>query len=140
MANLAANRVMPSRAVNSITIGCKANVRVYSGSLVFNDAGVGRGGTPAVDTPVLGVNSEEVNNVGGADNALNLTAELGCFPFGIGSSGDALTAADIGATVYAIDDNTVGKTSGTNTRPVAGKLVRIENGQAWVQLPIPTTL
>ncbi|MBX9944941.1 MAG: hypothetical protein K2Y40_12735 [Reyranella sp.] len=140
MANQAANRYVPSRAVNTITIGAKAATRLWSGSFVFNDAGVGRGGAPTAATPVLGVNQAEVNNLDGADNALDVVAELGCFPFGIGSAGDALTAADYGKDVFAIDDQTVGKTNGGATRPTAGKLVRIENGQAWVQMPVPTTL
>jgi hypothetical protein len=132
--SLSANRNAPSRRVSSITIGVKGAAHIYAGGFVFNDAGVGRGGTPTATTPVLGVATAEVNNTG-ADNAVNVTADREqAYPFNNGTSGDLLAAADIGNDVYAVDDNTVGKTSGTNTRPIAGKLVAIDAYGCWVQL------
>jgi hypothetical protein len=135
MGNLSANRNVPSRAVSSITIGAKGGAHIYAGGFVFNDAGVGRGGTPTATTPVLGVATYEVDNTNGADNAVNVKADRErAYPFNNGTSGDLLAATDIGNDVYAVDDNTVGKTSGTNTRPIAGKLVAIDALGCWVQL------
>ena len=51
--------------------------------------------------------------------------DTGTFYLSVGLSADALTQADVGADVYLIDGNTVGKTSGSSTRPVAGKLASI---------------
>jgi hypothetical protein len=58
-----------------------------------------------------------------------LGIDTGSFYFSVGLSSDALTQADVGATVYAIDGNTVGKTDGGAARPVAGKLASIGVGQ-----------
>lgn len=51
--------------------------------------------------------------------------DTGTFYLSIGTNSDALTQADVGATVYLIDGNTVGKTDGGAARPVAGKLASI---------------
>lgn len=136
MTALSANKLRDSRDVNSITMGAKTGVHVYGGAMVFNDAGYARGGTPTATTPVLGVSQVEVDNSGGGNGALSVTADRGrAYPFANGTSGDLLAAADIGNQVYAIDDNTVGKTNGSSTRPVAGTLVAIDaQGQCWVKV------
>lgn len=133
---LSANRLAGEREVNSITMGAKAAAHVYAGGLVFNDAGYARGGVPTATTAVLGVAAGEVDNSAGANGALPVTAmRRRAWPFANGSAGDVLAAADIGNPVYAVDDATVGKTSGTNTRPIAGTLVAIDaQGQCWVEI------
>lgn len=136
MTALAANRNPDLRGVTSITLGAKTNVHVYAGGFVFNDAGWARGGVPTVNTPVLGISRDEVDNTGGANGAKNVVAERGdAYPFANGAGGDALAAADIGKNVYAIDDATVGKTDGAGTRPVAGTLVALgADSIPWVQI------
>jgi hypothetical protein len=131
-----ANRNTPYRGVTSITIGAKAAVHVYAGGFAFNDAGWGRGGVPTATTPVLGVVRNEVDNTSGANGALNVIADReGAYPFFNSASGDLLANTDIGNDVYAADDQTVAKTSNTNVRPIAGKLVAIDaNGMCWVQI------
>ena len=67
---------------------------------------------------------------GGTAHGLHFAGiDTGSFYLSSGSSGDALTQADVGATVYLIDGNTVGKTDGSATRPPAGKLASIGVGQ-----------
>ncbi len=133
---LAANRNPDFKAVTSITLGLKTGVHVYAGGLVFNDAGWARGGTPTVSTLVVGVSRDEADNTGGGNGAKNVVADReGAYPFLNGTSGDALAAADIMKDVYAIDDVTVGKTDGSGTRPVAGKLVAFgADGIPWVMI------
>lgn len=66
---------------------------------------------------------------GGTTAGLHLAGiDTGSFWLTPGTSSDALTQADVGATVYAIDGNTVGKTDGGAARPVAGKLAEIGTG------------
>src|SRR4051812_36719789 len=136
MTALAANRNADVRGVSSITLGAKTNVVVYAGGFVFNDAGWARGGVPTAITPVLGISRDFVDNTGGANGAKNVIAERGdAYPFANGAGGDALAAADIGKTVYAVDDATVGKTDGGATRPVAGTLVAFgADNIPWVQI------
>lgn len=136
MTTQAANRNTPYRGVNSITIGAKTGVHIYAGGLLFNDAGWGRGGVPTASTPVLGVVRNEVDNTLGANGALQVTGDReGGYPFVNGASGQALAALDIGNDVFAIDDQTVGKTSASGTLPIAGKLVAFgADGVPWVQI------
>lgn len=66
---------------------------------------------------------------GGTTAGLHIAGiDTGSFYLTPGTSGDALVQSDIGATVYLIDGNTVGKTSNGNTRPVAGTLENIGSG------------
>jgi len=70
---------------------------------------------PTVASPITGV----------ASNATICGIDTGSFFLTPGTSADALTQADVGKVVYLIDSNTVGKTSGGGTRPVAGTLFGI---------------
>ena len=42
--------------------------------------------------------------------------------------------ADVGADCYIVDDQTVAKTNGTNTRSVAGKIIAVDADGVWVKL------
>lgn len=76
----------------------------------------------------------------GADGATLVDVRSGIFPFFIGTSADVLAQADVGNVVYAIDDQTVGKTDGGTQRPRAGELVMLETiggvAMAWVAIGI----
>lgn len=51
------------------------------------------------------------------------------------ASTDEITRAEIGDNCYVVDDQTVAKTSDTNARPVAGKIVQIDaSGEVWVEI------
>lgn len=77
-------------------------------------------GSPTVSSPISGGTASGLHTAG---------IDTGTFWLTPGTNTDALAQADVGAEVYAIDGNTVGKTSGSNTRPPAGKLARIGDGQ-----------
>lgn len=67
---------------------------------------------------------------GGTTHGLHIAGiDTGSFYLTPGTSSDALIQSDVGATVYLIDGNTVGKTDGSATRPIAGKLASIGVGQ-----------
>jgi hypothetical protein len=125
------------------------NVHIYTGALVQAD---GNGNaTPAgtatqADTHLfrtLGVAEAEADNTvaGHTAGGITVTVRQGVFLFDIGTAGDALTQADVGNTVYAIDDHTVGKTSNTTTRASAGRLLGIDaaSGMAIVQTVVGLT-
>lgn len=112
-----------------------ANIKLLRGAMCFVNGSGYADMTTGDGLKCLGVSPADQDNVGGADGAFE--AEFECdraFDFAIGAAGDALTAADVGATVYAIDNATVGKTSGTNTRAVAGTLTAIKDGRAYVDI------
>lgn len=136
MTALTADRLLAYRPVTKIQMPVKAATLIYSGSLVFNDAGYIRGGVPTATTLVLGVADGHYDNSGGGAGAINGDISVGeCVPMNNGAGGQALANANVGANVYAIDDNTVGVNSAGGTLPVAGKLVRIDgNGMCWVEI------
>ena len=143
MTAMSADKALNRRFVTKIQMPVKAAVVCYSGALAFLDGGFVRGGVPTQLTPVLGYFDNNYNNGAGSNGAIN--ANISCDREGIvlnvGSGADALGNANVGFPVFAIDDQTVGATSGGGTRPYVGKLMRIDaQGMAWVELdamPLP---
>lgn len=112
-----------------------ASTTLYRGGMVFCNGSGYADHTTGNGLKCLGVAVGDQDNSAGSNGAFR--AELDCdkaFDFAIGTSSDALTDADIGATVYAIDNATVGKTSGSSSRAVAGTLVEIKDGRAYVDI------
>lgn len=119
----------------------KALSTVYSGSIALLDSS-GRlvnSATPTSTTTCIGmVGGPSAGTyvktgpgiVGGStDGAVWVECLTGTFVLASGTGADALDETTANATVYVVDEVTVGKTNGSNTRPVAG-----------VQLPIDPTL
>lgn len=121
-------------------IPLKAGAIVLQGTFALVDAtGFAISSSTAVagTQKCLGVWDNSADNTGGADadriacvrrNKQFLFANL---------STDALTQADLGATVYVADNQTVAKSSNTNTRPVAGKFMGFDTQYAeyvWVEI------
>jgi hypothetical protein len=136
MTALAADRLVRTREVNKLSMPVKTNTVIYAGALVFNDAGYARGGVPTQITPVVGVAEKNCNNNPGSNGAINCPINTGeAVGLVNGAGGDALTDANYMQPVYAIDDQTVGATSGGGTRPIAGILINIDsNGLCWVYI------
>jgi hypothetical protein len=100
-----------------LTLPVKAATTIYAGATVATDAtGYAVPATAATGLKVWGVSEETVDNSTGANGAKYLKVRCGAFTRDVGTAGDALGAADIGATVYAMDDHTVGKV-GTSRSP-----------------------
>ena len=79
-----------------------------------------------------GMADRNLSNVGNAAaSSISVTGRTGTFALTVPSA----TYANIGASVYATDDNTLTLTAPTTGFTQAiGTLVGIENGQTWVQL------
>lgn len=128
--------VTPSRGTYPIA----ANVRILKGAQVALDS-AGRA-IPATTAAggavrVVGKASATFDNrdgsvLGGAAGACDVEVEFGVFGWANSSAGDALADADVGAVVYAVDDQTVAKTDNGGTRVVAGILTEVRNGQCYV--------
>ena len=86
---------------------------VYAGGIVAQNSS-GKA-VPASDAANLVVLGRAEATVGAGEKVLIRT---GVFLFDNGTSSEELTAADIGAAAYIVDDHTVGKVGGTNKIPV----------------------
>lgn len=67
-----------------------------------------------------------------ADGVKVLPVRQGTFKWANSSSTDAITVTEIGKAVYAVDDFTVAKTSGSSTRSKAGVCVGVDSDGVWV--------
>ncbi|CAH0339581.1 hypothetical protein [Rhizobium sp. CECT 9324] len=111
----------------------KGATTIFQGALVVMDAGVAIPGKTGLNLIAVGVSEQTVVN-SGADGAKTVPVKrttLKLFNHGA----DAVTAADIGKDCYIVDDQTVAKTSGTNTRSVAGKVMSVEADGVFVRIP-----
>ncbi len=107
-----------------------ANVRIFAGAaVVLDNTGAARPARPAVATDrSFGVAEREYNNTAGAAGALTVEVRAGVFGFRNASAGDLIAQANVGATVFWLDDDQVALTSATNTRSPAGVVVAINEG------------
>jgi hypothetical protein len=117
----------------------KASAAIFQNGLVALLAGqaiAARAGVDATEAGtirVVGLANHSATG-GASDGDVKIETDDGCFLFKIGTAGDALTRADVENDVYVIDDQTVGKTHATNTRPRAGVLKDVTSEGAWVQV------
>ncbi len=120
------------------SFGMSANVRIWGGTFVgLLAAGTVQPAALLATTPKLaGVATTAYDNTGGAAGAVVARIEReGVYgPFANSAAGDQITVADIDADCFVVDDQTVAKTSGTNTRLVAGKVHMVEPAGVWVRI------
>lgn len=113
-----------------------AATKILAGAIVCAQTGaayVTKGAT-ATTLRGIGVAEETADNTAGAAGAINvLVRNDGWFRFANSAAGDAITLADVGADCYIVDDQTVAKTSGTNTRSVAGKVRDVDATGVWIE-------
>ncbi len=105
---------------------------IYSGALLMrNAAGHIIKGATAIGS--VGVGRAEV---AGSSVAAGVTAHPfreGVFHYANSAAGDLIATADIATVCYIVDDQTVAKTSGTNTRSPAGVVVDVDANGVWVR-------
>ena len=130
---LSQGRMTKRRNANQFEDPVAASTLIHTGALVcINGSGYAVPGSTSTTLTVRGVAQEGVNNTGAA-GAQAVKTERGCFPFK-NHGADPVARADIGKTVYIVDDETIAKTNGTNTRSVAGTLRDIDVNGAWVEI------
>jgi hypothetical protein len=71
-----------------------------------------------------------------ADTEVDNVIEIYVYPSIIGFKSTVYTDADVGDTVYMSDNDTLSATAADN--PQIGKLERVEDGYAYVQIVSPT--
>ena len=134
MTALTAARNTPQRAGDILGYPVKASVKPIQGGIAVLSAGYAAPATTATGLIAIGRFEQTVDNTSGADGALSVQVRRGSFRFGNSASGDLVAQADAGADCYLVDDQTVAKTSGTNTRSVAGKIIAVDSDGVWVKI------
>lgn len=122
---------------DTFAVPLAADAVAYSGALVCRDtadAGLGKPGAASTTLKPIGVALSRVDNTGGADGAISVTVRRGTFRFKNSAAADAIAEADIGGTAYIVDDETVAKTNGTNTRSAAGRIEDVDATGVWVRV------
>lgn len=137
MAPLAAERLRKARTGSRVNGPVKAGAQIYRGGLAASVAGVliaARAATSRAELDGLRIVGLAVDSAvgGGADGDVRLDADRGIFQLANGAGADALTFADIDSLCFAIDDQTVGKTTGGGARAIAGKVVDVDADGVWV--------
>lgn len=111
-----------------------ASTRIFAGTLVCLDGGYAVPAATSATLSCVGVAMSTVDNREGASGDLVVTVRRGWFHFGNSSAGDAITLAEVGATCYLVDDQTVAKTHATNTRSAAGIVRDVDAEGVWVEV------
>ncbi len=134
MTALTADRATPDRRTELLELPAAAAKKFYAGAMAALDA-AGRATPGATATTLKGLGRVEVfaDNSAGAAGDITVKIRRGCFRWANSASGDLITTADIGSDCYIVDDQTVAKTNGTNTRSVAGKVHDVDALGVWVR-------
>lgn len=128
MVALTKGRQTPERgnALHEFTVA--ATFTVFEGALVMvNSSGLARPGAAATSMTAAG----RAEN--GAAAGEKVTVKRGVFRWANSADADAIAAADYGATVYIVDDQTVAKTNGSSTRSAAGICRGVDAQGVWVE-------
>lgn len=134
MTALSAERNTPIRNFEFADGPCAANVTCYAGGIACRDAS-GNVTPGATATTLVAVGIFEETKVNGAVAGANrVKYRRGVGRFANSSSGDLIAATEIGKIVYIVDDQTVAKTNGTNTRSKAGVCVDVDAAGVWVAI------
>ena len=110
-----------------------ASTKIYGGSIVcINASGYAVPGATSTTLKAAGVAEDRADNSAGIAGDIRVRLSKGPHKFNNSTAADAITLADIGADCYIVDDQTVAKTSGTDSRSVAGKVFDVDADGVWV--------
>jgi hypothetical protein len=102
--------------------------KIFAGAIVMRNAtGYATKGATALALHGVGIAQEQVDNSGGSAGDLSIKVRQGVFRVANSAAADAIVDDDIGKLCYAVDDATVAKTNGSNTRSVAGIVAGVDD-------------
>jgi hypothetical protein len=142
MAALTQGRKTPSMVGVSFPMNYpqKGSTVVFAGSLVMVDSS-GRALPGATATGCFGAGRAKTNGgldrydaTGLGDGVNRVEVEEGIFKWANSTAGDLITVSEIGKVCYIVDDQTVAKTSGSNTRSKAGIVRQVDSDGVWVEM------
>jgi hypothetical protein len=128
--------IAPGRARG---LGLATNLTIFAGTIACISTATGflTKGATATTLRAVGVFKRAHSSVGQADGVVMAEPEIGVFgPFANSAAGDQITNADIGATCFIVDDQTVAKTNGTNTRSAAGRVWQVTAEGVWIDFRV----
>lgn len=132
--SLTRDRNTPQQCGHSILHPVAANKKIYVGSLVvLNASGYAEPGSTASTLTAVGRAEDYVDNSLGANGALSILVTRGVFRFA-NTGADAVTRTEIGKSCYVVNDYSVAKTNGGNTRSIAGKVIDVTSEGVWVEI------
>lgn len=132
---LSKDRNTHERAGDVLSLLVADDAILYAGGIVMlNASGYAVPGATATGQVCAGRAEEYVDNTDGGNGGKSATVKRGVFKYKNSSSGDAITIAEIGDICYIVDDETVAKTNGTNTRSAAGVIVGVDSDGVWVRM------
>ena len=147
----------------AFTIGLAINAKVWEGAIVCVDTSTGYGtqgklsstlialgraeappfnALPGYTAPGYGSNVYDNTGTGATNGGITCTYRQGVFTYANSAAGaDLIAATDIGADAFIVDDQTVAKTNGTNTRSRAGKIMGVDSfGNVQVHIGVSFAL
>jgi hypothetical protein len=138
MTALTAPRNTVRRTGSDRSVGVAANAVIFSGALVCRNAnGFLVPGSASTTLVALGRAEESVTGTATNGEAVCRVA-AGVFRWSNSASGDLITIADIGNDCFIVDDDQVAKTSASNTRSVAGRIIDVDAQGVWVSTGLVT--
>jgi hypothetical protein len=134
MVALIASRPTQHKAREIAVFPVAAGVKIFAGALVaLNAAGYLVPGSVSTTLRYQGKAEDFADNTGGADGAKKVAVRRNlAFKFA-NHQADPVAQADVGNPVYIVDDQTVAKTNGVNTRSPAGKLLAVDADGVWIE-------
>jgi len=111
-----------------------AATKIFQGGIVCdNGSGYMTKGATATTLIALGRAEQTVDNSAGAAGDKKIEVRRGVFKFA-NLGADPVVLADRFSVCYVVDDQTVAKTNGTNTRSAAGLVMDVDATGVWVWL------
>lgn len=127
------DRNTPYRQGELIVAPVAAGVKIPAGTIVCSSgSGFAVPGATAATLAYLGMADAAVDNSAGADGAIGVSIRRGMAFKWANDSGDPVTQASLGRVCYIVDNQTVAKSNGGNTRSPAGIVVGIDADGVWV--------
>lgn len=127
------DRNTPLKDGELIVVPVAAGVKIPAGTLVAaNAAGYATPGATSATLAYLGMADAGVDNGAGTDGAVGVPVRRGKAFKWANDGGDPVTQASLGRACYIVDNQTVAKTHGTNTRSPAGLVVGVDADGVWV--------
>lgn len=110
-----------------------ANTRIFTGALVaINAAGLAVPGSTSATLKGAGSALTFADNTLGTAGAIRVRVDKRPARFANSAAADAITLADLGGDCFIVDDQTVAKTNGGNTRSRAGKVFDVDADGVWI--------
>jgi hypothetical protein len=132
----------PGDSTQPLELPCKAATTFYRGTPATTRAGYLVEATAPASTDVVWGMIEDMGSAAnltvsgpgfvspsGADGQIKARIATGAFYMASSTGADAITEANVGATVYLADETHVALTSAGGTRPVAGVVLNIDSTQ-----------